>query len=157
MCEEDKKVFTFVITDAQRRGDAPTIRHDSFSLGIFTYHWVYTSYDLYLAPTSLRFGLRREVDVARWTSCDGGQVGAEAAGGDQRRYQLACKFFRRQFPQLSGPIVRCHIDRNTFAINRFCVSRELHLCQETKEVKFIDLTKEDDQPEQGEPDYSPGG
>ena len=67
MCEEDRKVFTFLLTDAQRRGDAPTLCHDSFTVGIYTYNWVYARYEgLYLAPAPLGQGVRRtdtQIDI----------------------------------------------------------------------------------------------
>ena len=109
MCEEDHKVFTFLLTDAQRSGYVPQLCHDSFTVGIYTYNWVYARYEgVHLAAVSLGQGVRRTVDLARWTGIDGGRP--DAAAGQQRRYELARRFLRLQFKQHTGVVQRCHIN-----------------------------------------------
>ena len=142
---ESNKVFTVVLTDAQRRGDVPLLHHDSVRVGIITYHWLYAEY-LSLAQPPLGLGVWHYLEIHRWS----GVEGCEPNPDDYRRFYLACLRHRSLEQHQHNPrVLRSHLDANSFHLHRYClqesekIQAKLHEGQKGNAIEVVDLTDDE--------------
>ena len=146
-CEmsEDKKVLTVILTDAQCGGHVPLLHHDSVTVGILTYNWLYAEYQLPLAESSLGSRVRHYVEIHRWSAVTRGEPDPE----DYRRFHFACLRHRsQQEQQHHSRVLRMHLNANTFDLHRYCLQEssqiqgKFHERQKANEIELVDLTQD---------------